>query len=173
MAKKNYMNPEQIASLVAKQGYDSAEVRLRPSFFGRKLYVEVVSNGSKFQAGEFPRYMPAGGGDLNYADYESAKARLLKLAKDLNTALKKNGVTIKKNDQLESLLDSEAPLEGTKVRLPLALSSLIGVLGGLFFLSANITGNVIANMASSTSNTLGVALVLVGLVSGFFYVRRR
>lgn len=52
-----------------------------------------------------------------------------------------------------------------------ATASIVGVLGGIFFLSANITGNAIANMTNSTSNFLGAGLLIIGLVSGFFWIK--
>lgn len=47
--------------------------------------------------------------------------------------------------------------------------SIIGLIGGLFFLSSNFTGNVIGS--STTSNIIGVVLFLVGVVGGFFYFK--
>ncbi|MDO8517410.1 MAG: hypothetical protein Q7S33_04790 [Nanoarchaeota archaeon] len=49
--------------------------------------------------------------------------------------------------------------------------SMIGILGGIFFLSSNITGNAIGNLTISTSNIFGAVLFVIGLVSGFFCLR--
>lgn len=43
----------------------------------------------------------------------------------------------------------------------------------LFFLSSNITGNAIANIATKTTSFLGAGLLIVGLVAGFFWLRAR
>ncbi len=51
--------------------------------------------------------------------------------------------------------------------------AIAGVLGGLFFLSSNITGNAIANVSQSSSNVLGAVLLVVGLVAGFFWVKKK
>jgi len=51
------------------------------------------------------------------------------------------------------------------------LMGIIGLLGGIFFLSFNMTGNVIANMTNSTSNLIGAVLILVGLTGSFFWFR--
>jgi hypothetical protein len=56
------------------------------------------------------------------------------------------------------------------------LSSFIaiaGVLGGIFFLSTNITGNAIADMTTKTTSFLGAGLLIVGLVAGFFWLKGR
>ena len=50
-------------------------------------------------------------------------------------------------------------------------SGILGVIVGLLFLSSNITGNVIGNLTNSTSSVIGVILLCVGLVTGFFYFR--
>jgi len=54
-----------------------------------------------------------------------------------------------------------------------ATASIVGVLGGIFFLSTNITGNVIANVSQSSGNILGAVLLVVGLVAGFFWVKKK
>ncbi len=51
--------------------------------------------------------------------------------------------------------------------------AIAGVLSGLFFLSSNITGNAIANVSQSSGNILGAVLLVVGLVAGFFWVKRK
>lgn len=54
-----------------------------------------------------------------------------------------------------------------------AIISIIGLIGAIFFLSTNITGNAIANVTNSTSNIVGACLLVVGLVCSFFWLRRR
>ncbi|MEK6891139.1 MAG: hypothetical protein AABX03_03290 [Nanoarchaeota archaeon] len=64
----------------------------------------------------------------------------------------------------------------SKKDLTSRLSSIItiaGFVGGIFFLSSNITGNVIGNITNSTSNFLGAGLLIVSLVAGFFWLKRR
>ena len=50
---------------------------------------------------------------------------------------------------------------------------LIFIITGIFFLSPNFTGNVIGNMTNSSSNILGVVLLVLGLVGNFFWIRSR
>jgi len=55
------------------------------------------------------------------------------------------------------------------------VSSIIAIAGlgvGLFFLSSNITGNAIADLSVKSSSFLGAGLLIVGLVAGFFWLRR-
>ena len=59
-------------------------------------------------------------------------------------------------------------LEGKAVAV-----AIVGILGGIFFLSSNITGNVIGNMTNSTSNFLGSVLLVIGIIGGFFWLRSR
>jgi hypothetical protein len=54
-----------------------------------------------------------------------------------------------------------------------ATASIVGIVGGIFFLSTNITGNAIADMTTKTTSFLGAGLLIVGLVAGFFWVKSR
>lgn len=51
--------------------------------------------------------------------------------------------------------------------------SILSSIGGLFFLSSNITGNVISSLNTSTSNIIGAVLLLIGLVGAFFWFKNR
>jgi hypothetical protein len=53
------------------------------------------------------------------------------------------------------------------------IASIVGILGGIFFLSSNITGNAIADMTTKTTSFLGAGLLIVGLVAGFFWLKGR
>ncbi len=53
------------------------------------------------------------------------------------------------------------------------VAAVIGLIGGLFFLSPNITGNAIGNLSQSSANFFGLILFVVGLVGAFFWVRSR
>ena len=50
---------------------------------------------------------------------------------------------------------------------------LIGLGAGIFLLSSNITGNVIADLSTKTTSFIGAGLLVVGLVAGFFWVKSR
>lgn len=51
--------------------------------------------------------------------------------------------------------------------------AILGTLGGLFFLSSNLTGNIVGNMTNSTSNWIGGVLFIVGLVGALIYFRKK
>lgn len=53
-----------------------------------------------------------------------------------------------------------------------AAASIIGIFGGLFFLSSNITGNVVGSLTNSTSNIVGAVLLVLGIIGSFFLVSR-
>jgi len=54
-----------------------------------------------------------------------------------------------------------------------ATASIVGLIGGIFFLQSNITGNAIANISQSSGNILGTILLVVGLVAGFFWTKKK
>lgn len=51
--------------------------------------------------------------------------------------------------------------------------AIMGVLGGIFFLSPNLTGNAIADLTNKTTSFVGAGLLIVGLVGAFFYFKNR
>lgn len=50
-------------------------------------------------------------------------------------------------------------------------ASIIGVFGGLFFFSSNMTGNVINNLNQTSSNWIGGILFIIGLIGAFAYFK--
>jgi len=42
---------------------------------------------------------------------------------------------------------------------------------GMFLISPNITGNVIGNLTLKSPSFLGIGLIIIGLISGFFWLR--
>jgi hypothetical protein len=53
------------------------------------------------------------------------------------------------------------------------LTAILGLLGGIFFFSSNITGNAIANLTTKTTSFLGAGLLVIGLVAGFFWLKAK
>lgn len=51
--------------------------------------------------------------------------------------------------------------------------AIVGVLGGIFFLSSNVTGNAIADLTTKTTSFLGAGLIIIGLVAGLFWVKKK
>jgi len=54
----------------------------------------------------------------------------------------------------------------------LGIISGVGFLAGLFLLPPNLTGNAIANVTQNSSSILGAVLLVVGLVSAFFWLKK-
>jgi len=54
-----------------------------------------------------------------------------------------------------------------------AIITIVALIGGLFFLSDNITGNVVTNLDTDTSNLVGVSLFVIGLIGAFFYFKSK
>ncbi len=73
----------------------------------------------------------------------------------------------KVEDAIEKV-KGQSDLEGRIVT-----TAILGFVLGIFFLSPSITGNVIANLSQTTSNSIGFVLLLIGLISGIlFYFRK-
>lgn len=72
----------------------------------------------------------------------------------------------------EFLENPNGKISGGLEKQTLAITSGIGLLIGLFLLSPNITGNAVSNIASVTSNWIGAALFIFGLVGGYFYTQK-
>lgn len=51
--------------------------------------------------------------------------------------------------------------------------AVLGILGGIILLPANMTGNVIVDLTPKATSFLGVGLFLVGLMAGFFWFKGR
>lgn len=71
----------------------------------------------------------------------------------------------------------EADLRRRKARgLEETVTTIITILSlgvGLFFFSSNITGNAIGNLTQNSTNMIGAVLLVVGLVAGYFWVRKK
>jgi hypothetical protein len=50
--------------------------------------------------------------------------------------------------------------------------AIIGIVVGIFFLSSNITGNVIGSLNQTSSNWIGIILFVIGLIGAFAYFRK-
>lgn len=73
-------------------------------------------------------------------------------------------------NRLEQKINEEEKKSLSK-KLAVFISSFIG-LAGIFFLSGNITGNVIANLNSTDSNIVGSILFIVGIIGVAFFLKR-
>lgn len=55
----------------------------------------------------------------------------------------------------------------------LGLVSIVGIASSLFFLSPSLTGNAVADLSVNSSSFLGVGLLVVGLIAGVWWGRKR
>tara|TARA_Y100000034_G_scaffold133106_1_gene197733 strand:- start:1641 stop:2324 length:684 start_codon:yes stop_codon:yes gene_type:complete len=59
----------------------------------------------------------------------------------------------------------------TSAYLPLIIT-ILGLGAGLFFLSYNLTGNIIGNSENYTNNWIGIGLIALGLMGLYFWKRK-
>ena len=74
-----------------------------------------------------------------------------------------------------SLLEKKLESQNKRIerkRLAKMAIPIISVIGGFFFLSPNITGNAVGSAAKSDSNIMGILLFVIGIVAGYFYLKR-
>ncbi|MFH1503326.1 MAG: hypothetical protein ABIE36_01560 [Candidatus Diapherotrites archaeon] len=94
----------------------------------------------------------------------------------LETAVK--NADDKRNIELTERMLDYAKKEGlinykrTGLEKSIAVLSIGSVLAGIFFLSPNLTGNVIGNMTRSSGNLIGGILFGLGIVGAFFTLRK-
>jgi tetratricopeptide (TPR) repeat protein len=56
------------------------------------------------------------------------------------------------------------------------VSSVVAIAGfgaGIFFLQSNITGNAIADLTAKNTSFIGVGLLIIGLMAGFFWLKSK
>ncbi len=51
--------------------------------------------------------------------------------------------------------------------------SVVGLISGIFFISSNITGNVISNLSIKINSFIGMGLLIIGLIAGFFWMKNK
>jgi hypothetical protein len=78
--------------------------------------------------------------------------------------------------RMQTTLHTRNNMAKPQPRYGKAASGVVGVIAiftGLFFLSAGLTGRVIANAGYSSVNWIGGALFLIGLIATFAYFRMK
>ena len=72
-----------------------------------------------------------------------------------------------------SEMDKERMVKSSKLEKNVgAAAAIIGILGGLIFLSPNLTGNVVGGMENSTSNIIGGISFIFGLIFAYIFFDR-
>jgi hypothetical protein len=95
--------------------------------------------------------------DFNSPQYHERRAKLLSIKE-------------RKEKREQYLLrgKKKSPLETAATT-----AAIVGFLGAIFFLSPNLTGNVIGSLNQTSSNWVGAVFFIVGLVGAFIYFRKR
>ncbi|MEK6928299.1 MAG: hypothetical protein AABX11_07745 [Nanoarchaeota archaeon] len=141
---------------LSKQVYGGQQsldwIKEKEKITGKKLYVKPT--GKNYD-------LPDLGGRIEKDPI--LKRRALDYIHDLKLAGKESGIEARQE------FEKKKSLEG-KVT---SVISIGGLLGGLLFLSSNITGNVIDNMTNSSLNWIGGILFIIGLIAGFVYFKSR
>ncbi len=72
---------------------------------------------------------------------------------------KPNALAISTMDEISRMRVGKRRLEDTVSQI----ATFVGIIGGIFFLSSNITGNIIGNSEILASNFLGIILFFIGI----------
>lgn len=86
--------------------------------------------------------------------------------------LTEKGLTAK-IEELETRKNLRDDKKASRLERASKFSSVIGILGGMFFLSFKFTGNVIGNLSPNNTSPLGIGLLAFGLLAGFFWLNNR
>jgi hypothetical protein len=69
-------------------------------------------------------------------------------------------------------LEKVAEVEDTE-KAPAAALAIVGILGGLYTLSPNLTGNAVSDMGLTTTNIFGVIILILGFVGLYLLFRKK
>ena len=69
------------------------------------------------------------------------------------------------HEEIQRKNSLEAKISGT--------TFVLTFVGSLFFIGSNITGNAISNFSNSTNSFIGVGLLIVSLITGTFWIKRK
>jgi hypothetical protein len=145
---------ERIATKAAKKGYFywAESLMAEAGFESKKVYESMIEYCTK--ESKFAREMAER--PYNRAENRHAHTLASRRWDDEAEFQEKQIIRVRKRI---------SGLEGTVI--------VAGILGGIFLLVPNFTGNVIGTMASSTSNILGAVLLVAGLVGSFFWMKSK
>ncbi len=95
---------------------------------------------------------------------------------DANNAYKKHYRGLSNQRLLDNIRELEEKREIERnIWIPKRISvttSIIGIVSGIFFLSPNLTGNVVGNLNQTSTNFIGGGFLILGLVAGFFWFKK-
>ena len=132
--------------------------------------------------GDVQHQLEKEGSSLSYGNYQAISQKLSAHLSQMKSNVR--GVRISEVDEREmkeihhlidgiSLIISKL-VKKDKLKHGLEGSlTIIGILGGIFFLSPTLTGNVIGNLNQTTSKWIGGVLLIMGLIAALIYFRRK
>jgi hypothetical protein len=153
--------PEERKEYIRRMRYGKVGFPVSMSFIDRKGNI-VRPSREDFESKKRPY--------VSKSQYASDYKTALKLDKQYNAMVDKYGKDSTQVYQFETeklgmyRKRKASPLEGGL--------AVIGIAGGLLFLSPNITGNAVG-LSHSTGNLLGAVLLVAGLVSSFLFFMHR
>lgn len=127
-----------------------------------------------YQTQEAPKLTEAE--KAKFYDMEFSRAeRLEKQAKQLRGHRGAGDIYFQAEDLKEDIAHVRKELKAKpgKLETVTATASVIGFIGSFIFLSTNITGNAISDFNQTSSNWIGAALFIIGLIGAFAYFRKR
>ena len=108
-------------------------------------------------------YEEAGMGKAAEANYRLASKMTGELDK-----LKK----INEEPLAERVHSNAIRLRSNRLEKTAAATSIIGIVSGIFFLSPNITGNIVGNLNQTSTNLIGAILLILGIIAGLFWFNK-
>lgn len=133
-----------------------------------------IAQAQKFTSGGYVNYGSAAVLYEQAGDYKKAIENYQNLLADSKHRPWNSDMTIETKLNI-SRLEKKMALQKVENRKKLAILtvSILGIFGSAFFLSSNMTGNAIADLSTNTTSWVSEALLIVGLVAGFFWIRNR
>jgi len=104
-----------------------------------------------------------------YSVTDEQKDKLREIILGTTPSLKRDSDAVR---SLEMRRDLSTLINSGFGQRAIATASIIGLVGGIFFLSSNVTGNV-TGLSTGSSSLIGVLLLVIGFVSGYFWVKGR
>jgi hypothetical protein len=79
---------------------------------------------------------------------------------------------VNKTTEIKDSLEKVAETE-TQEKAPAAALAIVGILGGIYTLSPNLTGNAVSDMGLTTTNIFGVIILILGFVGLYLLFRKK
>lgn len=173
-AKRGYMTKEEIEGHLENQDYGSDEKDLRLidsiSYLNRILKKRsLLSEKTELYVYEELAELYDESAKLGFVARGRAAAFPIAESVLSDNKASKRKMARKMREKAENLRETEGKLEGSVS----AVIIIAGIFAGIFFLSPIVTGNVIGNLTNSTTNYLGIGLLVCGLVGAYFWKKRK